>query len=789
MNTIFFHLKIMLRNLQRGGIYSAINVGGLAIGMAAAILILAWIYHEWSYDRFHAKEKNLYVAYTRTSVDGDVWCQDWTPTPLGPTLKTDYPEIVGTARMRNFLSFLFSNGDTKMKIQTNFTEPDFLTMFDFPLIHGSKETALNDPYSVILTEQTAIRLFGKKTPIGEILLINGQYSVTVTGVMKNLPGNTHFQFQALAPVELFRIMGGFSDNWEGAQWQTYVELQPNARLDLFNESIRGMIAAHTSNTAGTEIFLYPLGKRHLYSVFENGKPVGGLINTLHIYGVIAVLILLIACINFMNLSTARSQKRAKEVGVRKVMGGKRWSLIRLFLGESMLVAFMASAVALILALMVLPIFSVLMGKQLTIDLTDIRFWLAGFCFVIFTGLLAGSYPAFYLSAFLPVKVLKGLFRRKQGEVSSRKVLVVLQFSVACALIISTLVIHRQLGYAQDRESGYNRDQLCFVFLEGDLVKNYELIKHDLLSSETATSITRTSAPMSVLWGNTWWGVDWQGKDPNTRILFDMYFTDADWSKTVGVTIVEGRDIDIYTYPTDSTAMLLNESAVKVMNYDDPIGKIVSVFGKNWHVVGVVKDFIIQSPYDPVNPMIIGGPERGVHVMHIKMNGANRMPDNLAKAEQIFKQFNPAYPFEYYFVDEQYARKFQEEQKTGALATWFAGLTIFISCLGLFALVAYMAESRRKEIGIRKVLGASVSDVIILLSKEFIILVLISVAVASPIAWWAMGKWLSNYAYRTNIPWWLFVVVGCISLGIALLTVGFQAFKAATENPVKAIKSE
>ena len=789
MKGIFFQLKINLRNLKRGGIYSAINIGGLAIGMAAAILILAWIYHEWSYDRFHAKEKNLYVAYNRTAVDGDVLCQDWTPTPLGPTLKTDYPEIAGVARMRNFLTYLYAHDEIKLKIQTNFTEPDFLTMFDFPLLYGNRETALNDPYSVVLTEQAAIRLFEEKNPVGQTLLFADQYWVTVTGVMKDLPGNTHFQFEALAPVELFKTMGGFSDHWGETHWQTYVELQPNARLDLFNESIRGIIKTHTNNTSDSEVFLYPLGRRHLYSVFENGKPVGGMIDTLRIYGVIAGLILLIACINFMNLSTARSQKRAKEVGVRKVLGGKRWSLIRLFMGESMVVTFIAGAAALYLALLVLPVFNTLMGEQIILNPGNIRFWLAGLGFVFFTGLLAGSYPAFYLSAFRPVKVLKGLFGRKQVPAFSRKVLVVVQFTVACALIVSTLVIHRQVGYARDRESGYNKDQLCCVLLEGDINKNYELIKHDLLSSETAISITRTSAPMSVLWGNTWWGVDWKGKDPNTRVLFDMYFTDADWIKTVGTTLVEGRDIDMYTFPTDSTAMLLNESAVKVMNFDDPIGEIVSLSGRDWRVVGVVKDFIIQSPYETVNPMIIGGTSGGIHVMHIKLNGANRMADNLAKAEHIFRQFNPSYPFEYHFVDEQYARKFQDEQKLGSLATWFAGLTIFISCMGLFALVAYMAETRRKEIGIRKVLGASVTDVIVLLSKEFLILVLVSVAVASPVAWWVMNKWLANYAYHTNIPWWLFVVVGGISLCIALLTVGFQAFRTATENPVKAIKSE
>ena len=786
---MFYHLKIMLRNLQRGGVYSVINVGGLAIGMAAAILILAWIYHEWSYDRFHTKEKNLYVAYSRATMDGDLWCWDGTSIPLGPTLKTDYPDIAAVARMV-VRTYLYANEEVRFKLQVGLTDSDFLTMFDFPLLHGNRETALNDPYSIILTEQAAIRLFGQEDPIGQTLLVDNQHSVMVTGVMKDLPVNTRFEFEALTPVDFLKVWGQNFENWSNNIMQTYVELHPTARLDFTNESIRNVVNAHTDNRMDTEVFLYPLGKQHLYSKFENGVAVGGKIDDLRLFGVIAGLILLIACINFMNLSTARSQKRTKEVGVRKVMGGKRWTLIRLFLGESIIVAFLAGSVALMLALMVLPVFNTLMGEQLMLDLTDVRFWVAGLGFVLFTGLLAGSYPAFYLSSFRPVKVLKGLFRGKKGAAYSRKVLVTAQFTVACALIVSTLVIHRQIRYAQDRETGYNKDQLIYMPLEGETSKTYELIKHELISSGTALSVTKTSAPMTQSWALTW-GVNWQGiEDPNARILFEMYFTDVDWTKTVGATIIEGRDIDVYTYATDSTATLLNETATRIMNFEHPIGEIVNVWGIDLHVVGVVKDFILRSPYEPVTPMLIGGPAGGwLSFMHVKLNGQNRMADNLAKVEQIFKQYNPDYPFDYQFVDEEYAQKFQDEQKLGSLATWFAGLTIFISCMGLFALVAYMAETRRKEIGIRKVLGASVSDVIVLLSKEFLLLVLASIAVATPIAWWAMNQWLTGYAYRTNIPWWLFVVVGCISLGIALLTVGFQAIKAATANPVKAIKSE
>jgi hypothetical protein len=381
-----------------------------------------------------------------------------------------------------------------------------------------------------------------------------------------------------------------------------------------------------------------------------------------------------------------------------------------------------------------------------------------------------------------------MFGGSRGAAFSRKVLVVTQFSVACALIFSTSVIHRQIKHAQNRDAGYNRDQLIYLSLAGDAGKNYELIKHDLLNSRTAVSVARTFSPMSEGWGSTW--IEWRGSDPEAKIPFDMYFTDADWTKTVGATIVEGRDIDVFTYRTDSAAMLLNETAVKIMGFENPIGEIVRVWGRDWHVVGVVKDFILRSPYEPVAPMFIGGPSiGGFQTVHIKLNGHNRMTDNLARVEQAFTQFNPNYPFEYQFIDEDYASKFQAEQKMGSLITWFAGLTIFISCLGLFALVAYMTETRRKEIGIRKVLGASVYNITALLSKDFLILVLISIVVASPIAWWTMEKWLSDYAYRTNIPWWLFVAVGSISLCIALLTVGFQTVKAATKNPVEAIKSE
>jgi ABC-type antimicrobial peptide transport system permease subunit len=469
-------------------------------------------------------------------------------------------------------------------------------------------------------------------------------------------------------------------------------------------------------------------------------------------------------------------------------------LIKQFLGESGVVVLIAGTIAFLLVLLVFPRFGAIINpsfeQRLTFYFANGWFWLGVLGFFLLTTLLAGSYPAFYLSSFMPVKVLKGIVKTKKSWISPRKVLIVVQFTIACALIMATLVIQRQIKYVQSRDSGFNKDHLIFTWLEGDIDKNYELIKRDLINSGTAVSVTKTMSTMSSSAYNRIWGVNWQGKDPNERLTFDLFFVDTDWAKTVGVNIIEGRDIDIYTYPTDSTAMILNESAVKIMNFEHPIGEIVSYNGRDWHIVGVVKDFILRLPTELIQPMIIGGPAGWFRVIHIKLNGNNYMADNLAQVEKVFKEYNPAYPFEYRFVDEDYImNKLMMEQTISKVITWVANFAIFITCLGLFALVAYMVEIRKKEIAIRKVMGASPPNIMFLLTKEFLTLTLISFVIASPIAWFAMNQWLSSYAYRTDIPWWLFVIVGCMSLCIVLLTVGFQVVNAAMENPVKAIKSE
>ncbi len=787
-----YQLKIFFRNLLRNGIYSAINIGGLAVGLAAAILVFVWVYNEWSYDKFHAKTKQLYAVYNRATFDGSVMCWTWTPPVMGPTMKNDYPEIADMTRTRKATAMLFTKDDKKMNIPTSMADPGFLNMFNFDLLQGNKETALNNTYSVILTEKAAKRLFGNEEAMGKAVLLenDNRNPFTVTGIMENLPTNTVFDFEALIPIEYALVSNLLGDrsNWGNNCMQTYVELQPQTTLKQINESVRNITIQHTDNKSTTEVFLYPLAKQYLYGNFENGMPSGGRIENVRIFSLIALSILLIACINFMNLSTARSEKRAREVGVRKVMGAKYPSLIRLFLGESVLIAFFAGIIAVLIVKLSLPAYSALIGKPLLLNLGNTGFWLVGLVFILFTGLLAGSYPAFYLSSFLPVKVLKGVFKGERTLVAPRKILVVVQFTFSIFLIIATTVIYKQIHFAQSRDNGYRKEQLAYHPLSGDIGKNYELIRQELLNSGVAVSVTRTMSPMTEGWSSTG-GFEWKGKNAGNSPLIDRYCVDADWAKTTGTSIIQGRDIDMYTYATDSTAMLLNEAAVKLMNFENPIGEIIKSNGTDWHVVGVVKDFILNSPYEGIAPMAIGGPKGRFHIMHIRFSGTNRTRDNLAEAERIFKKYNPDYPFECKFIDEEYTRKFEEEKVVGKLATCFAGLAIFISCLGLFGLSAYMAENRRKEIGVRKILGDSVSGIVALLSREFLILVLVSFLIAAPLAGWLMNQWLKEFAYRTSMPWWLFVVAAVLTIAIALFTVSFQAIKAATANPVKSIKTE
>jgi ABC-type antimicrobial peptide transport system permease subunit len=781
--------KTAWRSLLRSKGFSVINISGLAVGMASAILILLWIQNELSYDQFHEKKDRIYEAWNRAEFSGELNCWNTTPKILARTLERDLPEVEAAVRVDWPTSFLFSIGERRLTITGNMVDSNFLQVFSFPLLKGNPAVVLKDMHSIVLTETLAKKLFGKEDAMGKVIKIDNKDNFTVTGILKDLPNNTRFTFEYLLPWAYKRFRGDDDGYWGNNSTRTYVLLKPNAGLASAAPKVRVIKQRYDKDDPKWEMFLYPIKKWRLYSSFTNGKEDGtGRITFVRLFSIVAAFILLIACINFMNLSTARSEKRAKEVGVRKVVGAQQWSLISQFIAESVLLAFIAGIMAIIIVQISLRGFNALTDKHLYIPYGNPWFWLAGIGFILFTGLLAGSYPAFFLSSFQPVKVLKGTFKKAHAAVTPRKVLVVLQFTFAIILIICTVIVKQQIDYAQARQTGYNRYNLVYHLFTGDIEKNYPLIKNELLASGAATSVTKTSAPLTQSWSDGW-GQEWEGKDPNDKTDFFRYNEDEDLGVTAGLQFVMGRDFNLKQFPTDSTGLIINESALKVMKFKNPIGKIVKDNGRDWHIVGVIKDFILTSPYEPTRPMLIAGAKAWFQTILIRLNPAHSTAQNLQKAETIFKKYNPEYPFEYKFVDQEYARKFEDEQRTAALAGLFAGLTIFISCLGLFGLATYMAQSRIKEIGVRKVLGASVIGITALLSKDFLKLVLISFLIASPVAWWAMHVWLQDYNYHISIQWWVFLLSGILSLLIAIATVSYQAIKAALANPVQSLRTE
>ncbi len=781
--------KITFRNLLRKKVFSSINILGLSIGMASALLILLWVQNELSYDRFFTKTDRLYKMYNRDYFEGELHSWNSTPKIMATTLKKDYPEVEAVTRYNN-ITFLASNGENHLNIRGAFVDSGFLKMFDFPLLQGNAAHALKGNFNIVLTKNLAIKLFGNENPVGKSVLIDSVENFTVSAVLNDLPNNTSFDFEYLLPWAFMEKLEWDDDNWGNNSVSTFVMLKPNASQAAFDNKVENITRSHSKET--TLVFTQPLSRLHLYSKDNNGKLVGGQIETVNLFIIIAILILLIACINFMNLSTAQSEKRAKEVGIRKTAGANRNGLIFQFIGESVVISCIAFIIGLLLVQMSLQSFSQLTGKDLFVNYTNPLFWLFSIGFVLFTGLIAGFYPAFYLSSFTPVKVLKGTFKKANALVTPRKVLVVLQFSFAIFLIICTIIVSHQIQYGQDRDTGYDRNSLVYTFVQGDADKNYSLIRQELISSGAAVSVSRSVNPITQRWSDSW-GFSWDGSsEADKKIDFVRMGSDADFVKTMGVKLLQGRDIDIYNYPTDSTAVLLNETAVKAMRVKDPIGMVLKNFGDmQFHVIGVVQDFILESPFDKkVNPTLIIGPSVDFfQVIHFKLNPAGSVTGNIAKVEEIFKKYNPQFPFEYVFADESYANKFKLQQTTGKLSALFAGLSIFISCLGLFGLAMYMAETRIKEIGVRKVLGASVAGIASLLSKDFLKLVLIAFVIASPIGWFAMNKWLQGYTYRINIEWWVFVATGLGSLLIALATVSYHAIKAAIGNPVKSLRTE
>ena len=783
-------VKIYLRNLWRNKIFSFINISGLAIGMASAMLILLWIQNEVSHDRFHKNVTRIYTLNNRDRFNGALWAWSTTPKILAPTVKQDYPEAEEAVRSSES-TFLLSVGDKHLNVEGNFTDPGFLRMFSFPLVRGNTETALGEINNIVITQKLAKKLFGTEDALGRIIRVDSADNFTVTAVLKDLPNNTVFNFEYLVPWIYLKKLGGDDQSWGNNSVNTFVLLKPGVQQSAFDAKIKNITINHTRDgeKSTTEVFTQLFSDTWLYGRSDNGHYVAGRMQTVNLFAIIAAFILIIACINFMNLSTARSEKRAKEVGIRKVVGAKPFMLIFQFISESIFLSFMAGLIALVIVELCLPSFNQLVSKKLFIDFASPLFWTSMMGFILFTGIIAGSYPAFYLSAFLPVQVLKGSFKTSHAQVTPRKMLVVLQFTFAIILIICTVIVERQIWFAQSRPAGYSKERLVYTALQGEVQKHFDPIKNELISSGAAVAVTKSMSPITQRYSDGW-GLKWEGSTKeDEKTDFVRMSSESGFVQTMGVSLLKGRDIDINSYPSDSTACLLNETAMEVMHLKNPIGTMILDNDRQWHVVGVLKDFIYESPYQKVQQLIVYGPKSWFNTMHFKLNPNHGIAQDLALAQQVFKKYNPQYPFDYRFADESYAQKFEEEKRTGTLAGLFAGLTIFISCLGLFGLAMYMAESRIKEIGVRKVLGASTSQITTLLSRDFVQLVIVSILLASPIAWFSMHKWLEGYSYRVNISWWVFVASGLLAILIALLTVSFQAVKAALANPVRSLRSE
>ncbi|MDB5280297.1 MAG: transporter permease [Ferruginibacter sp.] len=788
--------KTAWRSLLKNKGYSFINISGLAVGMSVAILIGLWVWDEVTFNKNFDNYNSLAKVMQHQTFNGDVGTQTSLPYLTGEELKKNYGDNFKYVSMATWTNnHILAFGEQKITKSGNFLEPQITEMLSLKMLSGTR-TALKDIHSVILSASTAKALFGTVDPVDKIIKLDSKFDVKVTGVYEDLPYNSDFSnLTFIAPWQLYIDDNYWSEKatnpWRNNSFQAFVQLADHADLDKVSTQIKDLKLRRVSKADAEfkpEVFLHPMSKWHLYSEFKNGIQSGGRMQFVWLFAIIGFFVLLLACINFMNLSTARSQKRAKEVGIRKAIGSQRGQLIGQFFAESLLVTSLAFIFALLIVQLVLPFFNEIADKKVAILWSNPLFWLLGVAFVLITGFMAGSYPALYLSSFKPVKILKGTFQVGRFAAVPRKVLVVLQFTVSVVLIIGTIVVFNQIQYARNRPVGYSRDGLLSIYLRTENIhKHFDAVSDELKSSGAVSEISEASSATTYV-DEQDNGFDWKGKPPSVQGDFGVVYVSPDFGKTIGWHIKEGRDFS-KEFKTDSFGIILNETAVKFMGLQHPVDEVINWDGKAYHVVGVVKDMVMQSPYEPVFRTVFVTNNDPQSVINIRINPATSTAAALAKIEKVFKTYNPDQPFGYQFTNDDYARKFGDEKRIGTLASCFAILATFISCLGIFGLASFTAEQRTKEIGVRKVNGASVFNLWQLLSKDFVMLVFISFLIATPIAWYSMHNWLKTYEYKTGISGWIFVLVCLGALLITLLTVSYQSIKAAVMNPVKSLKSE
>ena len=791
------YLKIAWRNLINNKVLSFINIGGLAVGMAVVTLISLWILDEMSFNKYHNNYHRIAQVMQNVTINGEVKTSFHQPCPLAAELRKNYGSDFKSVAMATLpRDYILALGDKKLTESGCFMDAGGPDLFTLHMLEGRGD-AIKDPSSILISASTAKAFFGNEDPMGKVLKLklrwNGLDNLKIAGVYADLPENTTLGGMAfIGSWGHFEAgLGGMREPWGPGIVNLYVQLADNADPDKVSLKIRDEMLRHLKPVAASAkqaLFLQPMSKWHLYSEFKGGKNTGGEIQYVWLFGIVGVFVLLLACINFMNLSTARSEKRAREVGIRKAIGSSRSQLIYQFYGESLLCVLLAFLAALLLARLSIPAFNQLAGKQIVIPWNSLAFWFAGIGLSLVTAIITGSYPALYLSSFKPVKVLKGAFRVGRLASVPRKVLVVVQFTVSIVLIIGTIVVIRQILFAKDRPIGYSQDGLVAIPVRTiELHQHFDAIKHALTNNGTITEMAEADAPPNKVPGTTG-GIAWPGKDPNLSADFGQEDISYGYGKTIGLEFSAGRDFSP-SFLSDSAAVIINQAAADFMTMKKPTENYLTFFGQQFKIIGVAKNVINRSPYAQVQPMVYFLAKWPGGSLLLKINPKISAGKAISNIASVLKTENPEQPFEYHFVDQEYAKEFGDEERIGKLATVFAGLAIFISCLGLFGMASFVAEQRVKEIGIRKVLGASVFALWQLLSKDFAILVFISIIIASPVAYYFMHNWLRNYQYHTDVAWWIFIVTAIGAILITLITVSFQSIKAALANPVKSLKAE
>ena len=786
------YLTIAWRNLLRSKWYSLINTLGLSIGIAVALLIGLWVWDELTFNKYHEHHDRLAQVMTTQTFNGHTGTGPAVSLPISTALRTSYKnDFRYVCRVSWNNDHILAVGDKQLTQPGFYVQPDFPEMFSLKMLRGTRG-ALQDPSAILLSQTAATALFGDADPMNKIIKVDNKTQLKVGGVYEDLPRNTSFyQEHCLLAWDLYENGEDWvkrnETNWGNHSWQLMVELNPKVDPGAVTTAIKDIAKPHNKD-GGEAILIQPMDNWHLYSDFKDGKVAGGRIKFVWLFSIIGIFVLLLACINFMNLSTARSERRAKEVGIRKTVGSLRRQLVAQFLSESLVVTFLALVLALIWVLISLPFFNNLADKQMHLPWTQPAFWGLALGFTIMTGMLSGSYPALYLSGFRPIKVLKGTFKAGRYSAVPRKILVVIQFTVSVAMIIGTVLVFRQINFARSRPVGYTREGLVDLLMNTPEIEgHYNALRDDLLKTGVVEDMAESSGPITAIHSNQI-GFDWKGKDPNSVPLFGISAVTHDFGRTVGWQILEGRDFS-RSFPTDTGDFILNESAVRLTGFKHPVGETIRWNDKDRKITAVVKDMVMESPYTPIKPTIFFLDYSWTNFITVRLKSNQTTAAALEAIRPVFKKYNPGSPFEYKIVDDDYEKKFSDEKRIGNLASVFAVLAIFISCLGLFGLASFVAEQRVREIGIRKVMGASLFHLWQLLSTDFVVLVIISCLIAVPIAAYYLHQWLLQYDYRTPLSWWIFAASSVGALVVTLLTVSFQAIRAAMMNPVNSLRTE